>query len=605
MRTRPTLGRTGPRGPLLLAFCLPLAALALAQASVAQPPSYVESSQGLIPPSLEAGRTELEFADVNADGLLDLVSIGDHGSPYVNTDEHGIMVWFGDGQGRWSVYQTGDFGYGGIALGDLNADGLLDAAYGMHHDYASGDFGDQLLEAALGDGTGRAWTPWDDGLATAGEDWGMFGTDMADIDNDGHLDIGSNSFGCCAGVHVYHNNADGTWTPVWGFVGGNSAMDFLFGDVNADGFADLVAAQASGTVYLGDGQGGFTLADGNLPAGGTSGRNGPSLGDIDNDGDLDIAYRGSGGSLQVWRWNTLGNWLNASAGLPTSGVSATQLADMDGDDFIDLVALIPPQIRVWKGDGGSSWTEVAAIPLSTPGYLSALRVGGDIDHNGRPDIAVICEEGSWPNEQNKFHVFREASVPGALGARLVRPRGGERFAGGSVQFIDWMTAVPSGTPAVVAVDLSTSGPGGPWTPIASGLPDNGRYQWNVPVVGPTSDAYLRLRVASGTDLVEVVQPRPFTILPPTAASVADAAMHPGGRLIAFPNPTLGVVHFDSGDRLSAGPLKIFDVRGVLVRVVSGGASDWDGRDARGLPAPPGVYFGQRAGCGARFIRLSR
>ena len=89
--------------------------------------SYTESSYGLVPPSFDGGPTEIEMADINGDGNIDLISIGDHGSPYVNTDEHGIMVWFGDGTGHWSVTMFGNFGYGGIAVGDVNNDGLLDA----------------------------------------------------------------------------------------------------------------------------------------------------------------------------------------------------------------------------------------------------------------------------------------------------------------------------------------------------------------------------------------------------------------------------------------------------------------------------------------------
>ena len=107
-----------------------------------------------------------------------------------------------------------------------NNDGNIDIGYGMHHNYSATDFGDQLLEVALGDGSGEKWTPWDDGLATNGETWGMFATDFADVDNDGDLDIGSISFGCCAGVHVYLNQDDGSWTISFGFIGGNSDMFF-------------------------------------------------------------------------------------------------------------------------------------------------------------------------------------------------------------------------------------------------------------------------------------------------------------------------------------------------------------------------------------------
>ncbi|MEN9979835.1 MAG: VCBS repeat-containing protein, partial [candidate division WOR-3 bacterium] len=115
--------------------------------------NYAECSNGFQNPALEGGRTELEFADVNNDGNIDILSIGDHGSPYINTQEHGVMVWFGDGRGNWNVYQYGNFGYGGIAVGDVNGDGLLDVGYGMHHNYSGEDLGDDMLEVALGDGT--------------------------------------------------------------------------------------------------------------------------------------------------------------------------------------------------------------------------------------------------------------------------------------------------------------------------------------------------------------------------------------------------------------------------------------------------------------------
>ena len=131
--------------------------------------SYVESSSGLQSIALDGGRTEIEMADINDDGNIDLLSIGDHGNPFVNTQEHGIMVWFGNGTAaNWTLFQNGNFGYGGIAIGDVDNDGKLDVGYGMHHNYSSSDFGNQLLEVALGDGSGQNWTPWDDSLATRG-----------------------------------------------------------------------------------------------------------------------------------------------------------------------------------------------------------------------------------------------------------------------------------------------------------------------------------------------------------------------------------------------------------------------------------------------------
>src|SRR4029434_9463351 len=67
--------------------------------------SYVESSSGLETPKLDGGYTEVEMADVDGDGNIDLVSVGDHGNPGIGTDQHGVIVWFGDGKGAWSPFQ--------------------------------------------------------------------------------------------------------------------------------------------------------------------------------------------------------------------------------------------------------------------------------------------------------------------------------------------------------------------------------------------------------------------------------------------------------------------------------------------------------------------
>jgi len=566
--------------------------------------AYVESSQGLIPPTMDGGRTEIEFSDVNADGRVDILSIGDHGSPYVNTDEHGIMVWFGDGFGAWSVYQNGNFGYGGIGLGDVNGDGLIDAAYGMHHNYGSGDFGNQVLEVALGDGTGRNWIPWDDGLASEGESWGMFGTDLADIDNDGDLDVGSVSFGCCDGLHVDRNNGNGTWTHTWGQLGGNSGMIFLFGDVNADGLMDLVVSHDAGTVFLGDGRGGFVNADGNLPPGGPAYRSGPSLGDIDNDGDLDIAYRASDASLQVWLWNGLGSWINASAGLPTSGIAATQLCDMNGDGWLDVIGLGNGILRVWLGNGGTGWTLAATINLPSPGTFEALRVGGDVDHNGRPDIAVVDDEGSYPSDHNRFHVFRESSIAESLAVRFASPRGGERFAGGSTRFVDWITAVPGSLGGIVSIDLSTTGPNGPWVPIATGLADGGRFQWRIPVVPATDSARLRIRVSAGGHAAEAITPRSFSILPPTGAGVDEGHDRSGAWAgLTIPNPSSDAVRIVWAGDAGSEPIRIIDAGGRVLRILPSGASSWDGRDGSGATLATGVYYLKRGPFAIPLIRI--
>jgi hypothetical protein len=507
---------------LLTASCL----VALSLPSQAQDPingsaltlTYVESSNGLANPTWEGGRTELEFADMNQDGYLDIISVGDHGNPLIQSGEQGIMVYFGDGQGNWSVGMTGELGYGGIAAGDVNNDGFMDVGYGIHHNYSGTDLGDQIFEVALGNGTGTSWTPWDDGLATNGEDWGMFSTDFADVDNDGDLDVGSISFGCCAGLHVYLNNMNGTWTQSWGVLENNSDMIFQFGDIDNDGNPDFVAAYQMGTAYFGDGEGGFIVNDQNLPAAGSLGRYGPSLGDVDGDGGLDLAFTNSNGGVFVYTFSEMLNaWVNFSGNLPATGpYEHTQLADMNMDGFIDLAAYGTGIFQLFLGDGTGNWATDATFTTGDPGSSQAFRVGGDFDHNGRPDMVLLEEEElSWFTYQNYLKCYKESSVPVLLSIQPVYPHGKELLRPGSVRFIDWVSTVPgsgrtSQVTSQVTLEYSTTGPAGPWTIIASNLPDNDRYQWMVPQEN-SADCYIRYTVSTGISGHSSITPEAFII----------------------------------------------------------------------------------------------
>ena len=500
------------RLPTWLGFCAVLLGSTVAEAQL----DYVDRSTGLHTPAMEGGDTELELGDVNGDGHVDIVSIGDHGSPYVNTNEHGIMVWFGDGAGTWSVYQNGNFGYGGVALGDVDNDSLMDVGYGMHHNYSGQDFGDQLLEVALGDGTGQNWTPWDNGLATNGETWGMFGTDFADVDNDGDLDIGSISFGCCAGVHVYLNNGDGTWSQSFGFLGGNAGDVFVFGDVNGDGLADFAVTHDDGTVYLGDGAGGFALADGNLPL--PAWRHGVALGDVNDDGQHDLAFVNSSDGLAVWTWVAPDTWQNLSEALPSSGSFVlAQIADMNLDGYGDVVGLgagEPGLLVVYGGDGAGNWQQIASVATPDSCDTAAFRAGVDGDHNGYPDITFVTEENcSWPGGTNRPRFFAESSTPSVVAVFPKYPHGGETFVAGSVRFVEWMAEVPDPSQSEMTIELSLSGPSGPWNLIAQDVPDNGRFQWTIPSTLPTSsNCYLRYSLSTAAGSATAVTPGAFTII---------------------------------------------------------------------------------------------
>jgi len=215
----------------------------------------------------------------------------------------------------------------------------------------------------------------------------------------------------------------------------------------------------------------------------------------------------------VWLWNPGGPWSEATQGLPSSSpAAASQLCDMNGDGRLDLVLFGEGLVAVYLGDGAGSWTPETLFTTGTPGYAEALETGDDVDHNGRADIVLVSEEGSWLNRRNHLRCYLEASTPSRLTVRIVRPGPFRVLRRGSVRFLEWRSAVPGGASSSIDLELSTSGPLGPWTAIASGLPDNGRFQWTVPPTAPRSTScHLRVTLSTAASSTVAVSPRPFTI----------------------------------------------------------------------------------------------
>lgn len=499
------------RSANLLAVCVMITRTATAQVS------YVVDNTAFSALTAEGGKVQARFFDIDQDGHRDLITVGDHGSPLIGTNQHGISVFFGNGTGTgWVLYQNGNFGYGGIDAGDLNNDGLMDVAYGMHHNYNTTDFGDQLIEAALGDGTGMNWTPWDDSLATAGETYGMFGTELGDLDEDGWLDIASGSFGCCAGTHVYLNKGTGEWHHSFGYINGNTEKYPRLGDLNHDGHLDLATCHQFGGVYFGDGNGGFTLAHHNLPTSVNFGCFDVSLGDLDNDGDDEIALVAPGTWIpQVYRWNdATTTWVSMSTGLPTSGTwFVSRLADLDADGFLDLVVVGNSQLVAYKGNGGSSWASMYSVAL--PNFIACQDLAiADVDHNGKPEIMIWADYSTGTfSHSNQIKLLRETTVASALSISALYPSGEECLPAGAVGAIEWNSAVPGGHASSVRIDLSISGAGGPWLPITLAAPDNGAYQWTVPGGTISTDCYLRLIATDSVTLAQdtAITPAAFQI----------------------------------------------------------------------------------------------
>src|SRR5262249_35641594 len=145
------------------------------------------------------------------------------------------------------------------------------------------------------------------------------------------------------------------------------------GDVNQDGHLDIVLSGGfvgsdnphGPDVYLGDGKGGWTPSSQGLKVFPPVYQVGVAVGDINNDGCLDIVAGGkmagapdtASYGLFLFTGDCKGNWtFQPNSGLPSQGLSLPQglaLGDLNHDGRLDIVAVhsgsqrTPGYVSVW------------------------------------------------------------------------------------------------------------------------------------------------------------------------------------------------------------------------------------------------------------------
>src|SRR5437879_12725412 len=139
-----------------------------------------------------------------------------------------------------------------------------------------------------------------------GKEW-RFNPLLIDINGDGHLDLVATARLVKPTLHMWLGDGKGSFTPInptWTDIG---YAALATGDINGDGFPDIVAASHFGAVQtlLSDGRGGFTEKilrrdDGYVAA---------ELADLDGDGHLDLILVGQAtAGLEVYLGDGAGNW---------------------------------------------------------------------------------------------------------------------------------------------------------------------------------------------------------------------------------------------------------------------------------------------------------
>jgi hypothetical protein len=180
-------------------------------------------------------------------------------------------------------------------------------------------------------------------------------------------------------------------------------------DINGDGWKDIIVANGNDiqrqrlVVYYNQGDGTFPLLP-DWQSADVDYHGHLSAGDIDNDGDVDIAvsvYLGPGGfgdkgKAKIY-YNT-GTQLESTPSFETQNFYSFScaLGDADGDGDLDLaVACAEPYGAIY--DYGRIFYNNNGVFSSTPGWQSDVQMGamdvefGDIDQNGFLDLMFVCE----------------------------------------------------------------------------------------------------------------------------------------------------------------------------------------------------------------------
>lgn len=262
---------------------------------------------------------------------------------------------------------------------------------------------------------------------------------LGDIDGDGDLDLFVVDTSSIAGAaYLLINNGQGHFTNETSsrflstVISPSEITDAVFGDVNKDGYPDILLTYSSGQsqsvrLLLNDGTGKFSDATNEkLPAvPGTGNAASVDLGDVDGDGAPDIIIANKVAKDVLLVNNGSGTFsIAADFNLPAviDGSSDIRFADVNRDGSIDIVTTNSDVVgmsslrpRVYINDGSGNFTDSTESESRLPDTTDNGEAidGGDVRKSGSGDIDLIIasydQNALLINDGNG--VFEDQSLP--------------------------------------------------------------------------------------------------------------------------------------------------------------------------------------------------
>lgn len=296
-----------------------------------------------------------------------------------------------------------------LAVGDMNNDGWVDIVHsGPRKPFNYGLY----AWKNLGNGS------WKEYKTTANLRDG--GTCVGDIDNDGFLDVAVGCHGT-TNLEVYKGKGDMNFSKYPNSPPGipnedGGYFDTCLGDVDNDGDLDLGSTTFWGGglgYWSGDGTGNWTLAKNGLPNGANEHTYSVLFDDFNSDGNLDLFTAfGNGmdmttGNMDKWVFerNSTGFWSSRSKGMNLPNVSGYDVstADFDNDGNRDMVLIheFSPAPNICTVFLGDGDGNWSRSQRMVSFDSAKCVEAGDLDNDGNEDIVILAHEYS----PKKTHVL--------------------------------------------------------------------------------------------------------------------------------------------------------------------------------------------------------